>query len=465
MGDAVHFERGADSSGRRRHIPPVEAVVLAPLHWLERSRGWRRRGLILLYMAIVLLAAGSVWWAASLNGLPDPGDPFDVADFRASIAVPPEEDAFTLYREAFEAISSDPVTNDPNRIRGDAVAGWAQASPEARERAERYRAVLDPWRLGSRRDRAQVVPAGQFQLLGAGDGLPLAMSLFDLSLMGILEATRLEDAGDLAGAWEHYRAALRASRHVGMGGTSSHRSIGQVLASIATTHVLRWSEHPNLDAALLRQALDDARDIEALSPPHSATLKADFLGMIEAVEHPDSWLEFDQGAQRPGLKGTFYALCMEWSTLFRMATFLKREPERSRRVYRIMYAHWLSQCDLPPGRRIPMVKTQTRNNHTFPDFPYTTPPGGLDAAHPLSTDDYHDWFRSTLYADFLCPPLGHYLENLDRDRRGLSTLVLHLAERLYTLDRGSPPERNEDLVASGYLERLPDGYESTPVAR
>jgi hypothetical protein len=57
----------------------------------------RQVGRVLLVVTIGLaVAAGAlaIWWLNSLNGLPDIGDPFDVAEFRA-FRTPDEQNAFT----------------------------------------------------------------------------------------------------------------------------------------------------------------------------------------------------------------------------------------------------------------------------------------------------------------------------------------------------------------------------------
>ncbi len=71
--------------------------------WRSRLRGYlaRRSRQLLRLMLIVVIAllfmAGilEAWRGASLVGLPDIGDPFDVAQFRA-FRVPPENDSFVL---------------------------------------------------------------------------------------------------------------------------------------------------------------------------------------------------------------------------------------------------------------------------------------------------------------------------------------------------------------------------------
>ncbi len=155
---------GREPATPRRSGGRVEYVVLAPLRWLEQSRGWRRRGLIVLYLLVVVVLGGAVRWATSLNGLPDIGDPFDVAAFRRSLDVPPDEDAFTLYRQAARRLHEDAPRLDPQRFRGDAIAGWSNAGPTARDQVQASREALDLWRRASERERAQAVPGGRFRM-------------------------------------------------------------------------------------------------------------------------------------------------------------------------------------------------------------------------------------------------------------------------------------------------------------
>src|SRR6516165_5125077 len=71
-----------------------------------------RKRLRQLLRVIVVLAACiavaamvlAIWWLNSLNGLPDIGDPFDVAAFRA-FRLPDEQNAFTYLRRAKEKLT------------------------------------------------------------------------------------------------------------------------------------------------------------------------------------------------------------------------------------------------------------------------------------------------------------------------------------------------------------------------
>ncbi len=71
----------------------------APFRWITRSR--RRIWTVLLF-ALALVAAPPLWWVTQLVGLPDIGDPFDVAAFRA-LAIPDERNAYRLYEQALRA--------------------------------------------------------------------------------------------------------------------------------------------------------------------------------------------------------------------------------------------------------------------------------------------------------------------------------------------------------------------------
>ena len=51
-------------------------------------------------------------------------------------------------------------------------------------------------------------------------------ALWSFHELALLEASRLEEQGDMAGAWGWYRAALRATYHMGLRGTRRARISG-----------------------------------------------------------------------------------------------------------------------------------------------------------------------------------------------------------------------------------------------
>ena len=72
------------------------------LHLLrKRLRQLARVTLVLALCLAAAAAALAIWWSTILNGLPDIGDPFDVAAFRA-FRIPEDKNAFTFFRRANE---------------------------------------------------------------------------------------------------------------------------------------------------------------------------------------------------------------------------------------------------------------------------------------------------------------------------------------------------------------------------
>jgi hypothetical protein len=88
-----------------------------------------------LVLAVCLaLAAGALEIGVrnSLNGLPDIGDPFDVAAFRA-FKVPDDQNAFTFLRRAHEKLTRQPEA-DWAQLVYRSRASWSELDPEVRGR-------------------------------------------------------------------------------------------------------------------------------------------------------------------------------------------------------------------------------------------------------------------------------------------------------------------------------------------
>ena len=71
----------------------------------KRLRQLLRVMLVLTICLAVAATALAIWWLTSLNGLPDIGDPFDVAAFR-TFRLPDDQNAFTFFRRAWKASSA-----------------------------------------------------------------------------------------------------------------------------------------------------------------------------------------------------------------------------------------------------------------------------------------------------------------------------------------------------------------------
>ena len=232
---------------------------------------------------LMLLAGGWAWWATQLWGLSDIGDPFDVAAFLA-VRVPNDRNAFFEYRDAASMISATRRANGNGpRLRGYS-GEWSKSDQPWRDFTVKARPALDLWRSGSEKpDYFYDHPEG----LGMKTILPVTQELSFLARLAILEGSRLEESGDMVGAWGWYRAALRASRHTGRHGFQVERLSGVAIHDQASKALTRWASNPRADAAMLRRALSEVIAIDAMTVPQSETVKLHYLMVVHSMADPD----------------------------------------------------------------------------------------------------------------------------------------------------------------------------------
>jgi hypothetical protein len=400
----------------------------------------------LLYALALVALAALAWWAASLNGLPDLGDPFDPAEFDA-LLVAEGENAFTLYRQA----SARRVHGDPTVYRVAApkawdVLEWSKADPEVRRWADDNAEAFGLWMRGADRDRGLFLDP---RTVTYGTSLEEVQDLREFARIGLLVASRRRDEGDPAGAWAVYRAVLRASRHAGQGGGVIARIIGMAMLSRTSVAIEAWADDPRVTAAMLRRALDDARAARRMTAPPGQTVKVEYQILRDELRRPELRDQAVSGYRSENHE--------TWAYLPGTVEFLwvaRREPERSLRVARIVYAGWLAHADEPPSRRPPPASGPEGGLELFP-----LPPDAPAAARLMTPAEVDSWSRSAMVAGVYLPPLASVQSVLDRDLRAASALELSLASRLYEREHGAPPRAIRDLVGP-YLDRVPEGYEA-----
>jgi hypothetical protein len=419
----------------------IERLVLAPLIALERSRGWRRRGLLALYLAIGLVVGVLGWRAASLRGLPRAPEPFDLARY-GRVEVPDADNAMVAYRAVFARFGG--LATEGYRI-GDAAAwnarDWSRADPEIRRWVEDHREALAAWLPATDRPDALLV---QPEAMRINTDLGPLQQLRPYVRLALLEGSRLEGAGDPAGAWRMYRAALRASRHAGRHGGTVPRVVGNAILRESRPRVEAWIERPDVTPELLRRAIADVEACRSMTPPASEAVRADYYSARATVADPAIWPTLSD-------TGPYSNTC--WYNQFRGGRwtyrFLRREPERSARVLRLIAAGYRAQCDRPRAER-PRLR--------FPDMAIyehdaRTPP----AVRAISPDSLESWARDSV-VHVLGPftPSTHAL--LDAEAAQFDDLALAMAERAFVLERGRPARTYGELL-DGYLKALPDGIE------
>ena len=108
----------------------------------KRLRQLLRVTLVLAICLAVAATALAIWWLTSLNGLPDIGDPFDVAAFRA-FSIPDDQNAFTFLRRATKSSLRGPScrAGGPSVPNGLVVEGGSEVAGVGRGESPGARTV------------------------------------------------------------------------------------------------------------------------------------------------------------------------------------------------------------------------------------------------------------------------------------------------------------------------------------
>ena len=109
-------------------------------------------------------------------------------------------------------------------------------------------------------------------------------ALRPLQRLALLEASRLEEQGDMAGAWGCYRTYLRTIQHVGLHGRYYRRRFAQTWHDELRNRLTTWAADSRTSPAQLHQALDDVVACESLVPSESYTLKAEYLDVDQRLD-------------------------------------------------------------------------------------------------------------------------------------------------------------------------------------
>ncbi|WP_435005662.1 hypothetical protein P12x_003479 [Tundrisphaera lichenicola] len=404
---------------------------------------------ILLASGIAGLSMYVAWRTTSLDGLPDVGDPFDVAAF-ADRKVADADNAYVLYKEAVTLLTQQYP---------ESTYDWPKADDATRRWLEENRPAMEVWRRGTERPEAQYVPPRSMKL---DTLLPVVQELRKFPRLAQLEGSRLESEGDMEGAWRWHRAIFRSSRHVGRRGMWIERLVGISFHSIAVRQLSKWAADPRVDAALLRKALDAAIADDSLTSLTSDHWKVEYISFANSENDSTLMVKclIDEdlvAAARPSPIGKIpYA--------FQLQRVLLKEPERSRRVLRLILANVLNWADLPSKDRPPIAVSvpnsvmgaRVKTLFDLREVGASAP----SAARALPPEELASWFQSSLYARHLLPSINSLDAAIARERSAQAQLLLTLANQLFAREHGHPPETLEELVGP-YLIELPEGLPST----
>jgi hypothetical protein len=421
----------------------------------KRLRQLLRATFVLAICLALAATAFAIWWLTSLNGLPDIGDPFDVAAFRA-FSVPDEQNAFAFLRRAQESLIPSPPS---------VALSWTELDPTSRQWVEANHRAIELFQQGADQPDA-ANPAGESVVSGQR-----------LAALVLLEGARRQERGDTSGAWDCYRAVLRMATHTRRRGSLEQRQdLDAYWNGPLQQRLESWADDPRTTIPQLRNALDEAQKSEPKPAWDSFAIKAGYLGMQRALEQPASAvIRGEIGWEHDYRLGDMQLSDDMVGYLDTARRFVLREPQRSRRVLRLLYANWLAQVetDEPRPRKpairasfplvisaSPMVISTSPSRTVTTSVPvYTVSALSPAGARALPPQEVANWLLTTndvklriLVANSCRWP---WSPDFLHDRRAYRQLVIMLAEKIYHRERGALPPSEEALVGT-YLKSLPD---------
>ena len=448
-----------------RETGPAAGVPTLP----RRRRRWRRVLNALLGLAIFVTLGVGVLRVMSLWGIPDAPEPFDVAAYRAE-TIPNATNAVVLFKEAERRLGG-PQELTLFGLMGRQREEYIAAKPETREWIEAHRPAMEVWRQGT--ERPDAGPTGHV--------LPVWSPVFPdeylhswLRVAG-LEASRLENANDLEGAWRWHKARLRATLLVGRRrGIQTRHHLAKVFDQVSR-RAREWAEDPGMTVPLLRRAI---ADVEAMAPLHGAeadSLKTDYLALMADYD------DFADNSRGPGdiinraahiprasmtapSAGTLVRVVppeMLRPLYARLVSVVEAEPERSRRLTRMIFANWLAQADKRPADRPATVSTYPLVFDEDAGPTPSLPPSAL--SRRAATAPYLAIARTGFAPLPWWFAVDEWPKTYRADRVARAELILSFADRIYELETGTRPPNDEALVGK-VLPRLPDDYDPSAAA-
>ena len=389
-------------------------------------------------MLVAGLGSFLIWRATSLGAIPRIGEPFDT-EALGTVEIPDEENAFTYYRQAVARFRDEPSLGGPYH-------SWAGASQRDKEWLFANTDAMELWFQGTTMDRAVEIQPKDFRI---GSPSEVCRTIRRMAGLAHLVGLRMEAQGELDQAWIWYRAGLRCSRHCGKNGGFIDRLHGMSLYGRIEKSICAWADHPNLSPSSLRAALDDVVAINALTPTFAEGLRSEYFAFSRFLDAPDlSLLKIDREIKeiRSHPDRSPFATMME--SFWRFAL---REPERSRRLIRLVWVNWLSAADLPPEERAGRARKLDRG------YFYEPPADAPEATRRLTPEMLAGWVGSTRYLHAMLPGIDN-VDKADANETALrASLVVNLADQLYRLENGRAPDSPEQLVGP-YLKALPPGF-------
>ena len=259
-----------------------------------------------------------------------------------------------------------------------------------------------------------------------------------------------------AGAWECYRGVLRTATHFRRRGDVYERWMADSMQVPLQKGLATWAADPSTPIPQVRRALEEVLEGRPRPEWEAFSLKLTYLDLTRDMAAPVNYIQRaidERGTYR--LAG--YEIPIELSAhLYPVHRFLKREPERSRRVIRLIFANWLAHLEVPElrGSRPAVRAAVSSGGSTNSMLLYPISPKAPLAARAVPPQTVANWIVSTLDLKSF-PWASMWTQVHFQELRSHYRLVVSLAEELYRRERGTTPPSDEALVGT-YLQALPE---------
>ena len=162
---------------------------------------------------------------------------------------------------------------DPSELK----FSWSIANPTLRQWAGENREAFELFRQGA--EQADAANP-------AGDPTDHRSNPGGLIWLAFLEASRREESGDTAGAWDCYRAALRTITHLRRRGSTCQRQIARGESHSLQRRLTDWATAPRTTISQLRTALEVVLENEPKPEWDLFAVKYGYLELMGALERP-----------------------------------------------------------------------------------------------------------------------------------------------------------------------------------
>ena len=211
----------------------------------------------------------------------------------------------------------------------------------------------------------------------------------------LMEGGLREERGDMAGAWDCYRAVLRMTVHVRRRERLGDRARVNLHLPSLRKHLATWAADPRTTIHQVRRALEEVVECRPMPDWDAFTLKIEYLDLMRFLDRrvvpPTEQIE-EEWTYRLGEMQLPVDLSLD---LYQVKRGLAREPERSRRVIRLLFANWLAHVE-HPGQRKPAARARFHiAKQTNGVLLYHVSPDAPADARALSPQEVASWLVTT----------------------------------------------------------------------